>query len=154
MVERIEGVLAEHPFFEGVTQRHLEAILECARSVQFQAGEFIAHEGDPADKFYLLRRGRVALETPTSDRGVLLFETLQEGEVLGWSWVVPPSAWSFDARAVELTLAISVDGPSLRAKFAEDHELGYEVLLRFSQILALRLEAARLQTLDVYGVRV
>ena len=147
-------VLEEHPFFEGLSPRHLEVILGCATPVQFEAGEFIAREGEAADKFYLIRRGRVALEIPTSDRGVIRFETLEPGEVLGWSWVVPPATWSFDACALELTRAIVVDGSCLHAKCAEDHDLGYEVLLRFSQILALRLEAARLQTLDVYGVRV
>ena len=152
-MESIERVLAEHPFFEGLSSRHLDLIRQCAADVRFEAGEFIAHEGEPADKFYLIRRGRVALEVPGTDRGVVMFETLEEGEALGWSWVIPPATWSFDARAIELTRAVAIDGPCLRAKCGEDHDLGYEVLFRFSQILALRLEAARLQTLDVYGVR-
>ena len=153
-MDAVEQVLAGHPFFEGMSRHHLDLIRECAANVEFRGGQFIAREGEPADKFYLIRQGRIALEIPTSDRGAVIFETLQEGEVLGWSWVVPPSTWSFDARALELTRAIAVDGGRLRAGFAGDHDLGYEVLLRFSQILALRLEAARLQTLDVYGVRV
>lgn len=153
-MQTIERVLGEHVFFEGMTRRHLDLILGCAGNVRFEAGQFIAREGEAAEKFYLIRRGRVALEISASDRGIVRFETLEEGEVLGWSWVVTPATWSFDARALELTRAIAIDGPCLRAKCAADHDLGYEVLFRFSQILALRLEAARLQTLDVYGVRV
>jgi CRP-like cAMP-binding protein len=72
--------------------------------------------------------------------------------VLGWSWLFPPYRWHFDARALELTRAIALDGKCLREKCEEDHDLGYELVKRVAQIIMERLQATRLQLLDVYGV--
>jgi CRP-like cAMP-binding protein len=78
---------------------------------------------------------------------------LAAGEVLGWSWLIPPYHWKFDARAIEQTRALALDGKCLRTKCEEDHDLGYELLKRFAQIMEERLQATRLQLLDVYGLR-
>jgi CRP/FNR family transcriptional regulator, cyclic AMP receptor protein len=84
---------------------------------------------------------------------MLTIQTLGVGEVLGWSWLFPPYRWLFDARTIELTRAIALDGKCLRAKCDEDHHLGYEMVKRFAQVIIERLQASRLQLLDVYGVR-
>jgi CRP-like cAMP-binding protein len=119
--------------------------------VRFNAGETIFREGEDADKFYLIRQGKVALETAVPQRGSVIIQTLGEGEVLGWSWLVAPYRWRFDARATELTRAIALDGKCLRGRSEEDHDLGYELMKRAAQIMEQRLQAARLQLLDVYG---
>ena len=77
--------------------------------------------------------------------------TLGEGDILGWSWLMPPYHWQFHARAVEVTRAIALDGKCLRTKCEQNHDLGYELLKRFCHIIERRLEATRLQLLDVYG---
>ena len=81
----------------------------------------------------------------------LMIATLGDGTVVGWSWLFPPYRWSFDARAIEDTRAIAFDGACLRGKCDSDHELGYVLMQRFAQIILDRLQAARLQLLDVYG---
>jgi CRP-like cAMP-binding protein len=93
----------------------------------------------------------VALEIVAPQRGPIIVETLGEGDILGWSWLIPPYNWHFDARAVELTRAIALDGKCLRTKCEADHDLGYELLKRFTNIMEQRLEATRLQLLDIYG---
>lgn len=150
-MEKFETLISEHPFFKGLEPRLLELIVGCSANVRFNAGEFIAHEGDPADKFYLIRHGRVALEVFVPGRGPITIETMHEGDVLGWSWLIPPYHAHFDARALDLTRAVSVDGKCLRTKCDNDPGLGYEVLKRFSQLIVHRLTATRLQLLDLYG---
>ena len=81
----------------------------------------------------------------------MAIQSLKEGEVLGWSWMIPPYKWHFDARAFDLTRAIALDGACLREKCEEDHDLGYELMSRFALIIAQRLEATRLQLMDIYG---
>jgi len=66
---------------------------------------------------------------------------------------VPPYRWRFDAQAVAPTRAIALDGKCLRGKFEADHTLGYELLKRFAPIIGQRVEATRLQLLDLYGTR-
>ena len=144
-------VLAEHPFFSDLEADTLELIARCAANVSFKPGECIFREGDPADQFYIIRFGRVSVEINTPAHGPHPVQSLGAGEVLGWSWLIPPHLWRFDGRALELVRMIALDGKCLRAKCAENHELGYRLLSRFSGVLARRLEATRLQLMDVYG---
>jgi len=149
----LDQVVTEFPFFAGMEPEHLELIAGCAKNVRFQAGERLAREGHPADTFYVVRRGRVALEMFVPPRGPITIETVEPGDTVGWSWLFPPYLWHFDARAVELVRAVAFDGACLRGKLESDPVLGYELLSRFAQLLIERLNATRLQLLDVYGHR-
>jgi CRP-like cAMP-binding protein len=151
-METLERIVAEHPFFAGLEEQYLHLLVGCASNVRFEAGSSILREGEEASQFYLIRQGKIALEISAPPRGRLTVETLGEGDILGWSWLIPPYYWSFSARAVELTRAIALDGKCLRAKCEENHDLGYELLKRFARILERHLEATRLQLLDVYAV--
>ena len=153
-METLERVLAEHPFFKGLKRPYLQLVSEYASRARFNAGEVIFREGERATLFYLIRRGKVAVETFTPNRGPIIIQTVGEGELLGWSWLIEPYRWRFDARAVELTRAIVLDGECLRRRCEEDHEFGYELMKRVATIVEHRLQATRLQLLDVYdGVR-
>ena len=149
-METLERILIEHPFFAGIKEEYMELLVGCASNTRFEAGHFILREGDAADKFYLIRQGKVALEIYAPERGSINIQTLQDGDILGWSWLVPPYRWRFDARAVELTRALALDGKCLREKCEKDHDLGYELLKRFSQVMVDHLTASRLQALNVY----
>ena len=150
-MENLEQILAEHSFLQGLESHYLDLIVGCASNVRFDAGQFIFHEGEEANQFYIIRHGKVALEIFSPERGAIEIDTLEEGDVLGWSWLIPPYHWLFDARAVELTRAIALDGKCLRNKCEEDHDLGYQLLKRFAHIVEQRLQSTRLQLLDVYG---
>lgn len=149
-MENLERIVTEHPFFTGMSAEHLSLLAGCASNVRFDADQFVLREGSEASEFYLIRHGKVALEVYAPDRGALTVQTLGPGEILGWSWLVPPYRWKFDARAVELTRAIALDGRCLREKSESDCRLGYELLKRFSQVMAEHLQNARLQLLNVY----
>ena len=149
-MENLERILAEHSFFAGLEPRYLQLLVGCASNVRFDAGRTIFREGEEANQFFLIRHGRVALDIYAAERGSITIETLDEGDVLGWSWLVPPYHWQFDARAVELTRAIALDGKCLREKSEKDHDLAYELLKRFVLIIEQRLQATRLQLLNVY----
>jgi CRP-like cAMP-binding protein len=111
----------------------------------------IFRQGDPASYFYVIRHGHVAIELPSAHGGAITIQTLSEGDVLGWSWLMEPYRYRFDARAVMLTRVLSFDGVCLRKKCEEDATLGYHLFKRFSGAIAQRLEATRLQLLDLYG---
>jgi CRP/FNR family transcriptional regulator, cyclic AMP receptor protein len=149
-VETLKTLLAEHPFVRGLDNRYLDLMVGCATNVRFHAGEFIFREGGNADQFYLLRHGRAAIEIYAAERGAITVMTVGEGEMVGWSWLFPPYRWMFDARALELTRAIALDGKCLRGKCDEDHELGYELMKRIVQVAEQRLQATRLQLLNLY----
>jgi CRP-like cAMP-binding protein len=150
-MEGLERIIGAHPFFAGLDAEFVTLLCGCARNAVFQADEHLFREGDPADSFYLLRHGSVALEITAPGRGAIAFETLGAGEIVGVSWLVPPYRWTYDARALELVRAIAMDATCLRAKCAADHELGYDLMTRFVPVVVERLHATRMQILDVYG---
>jgi CRP-like cAMP-binding protein len=150
-METLEPVLAEHPFLQGIAENHLQLLVGCASNARFEPGQFLCREGEEANQFFIIRHGRVAVEIFAAERGPITVQTLGAGEVLGWSWLIPPYEWHFDARAVELTRVLALDGKCLRTKCEEDHHLGYELLKRFTHIIEQRMQATRLQLLDVYG---
>jgi CRP/FNR family transcriptional regulator, cyclic AMP receptor protein len=149
-VENLARLLKEHPFLRGIQQRHLEFLTGCAANVRYGAGEFVFKEGQESNAAYLLREGRIALEIAVPGRGPAELQTVEAGEVLGWSWLYPPFRWQFDARAVEPVRAFALDGNCLRAKCEADHDLGYELVKRFLYQVHLRLERTRMQLLDIY----
>lgn len=152
-METLEPILVQHPFFQDIDATHQRLLVGCASNVRFAAGADLFREGDAADQFYLIRHGRVALQVFIPGQGRITLETIEAGDVLGWSWLFPPYRWHFDAQALELTRAIAFDGGCLRAKCDDDHHLGYTLMQRFARIMMQRLQATRLQLLDVYGAR-
>jgi len=151
MLDTLQPILAEHPFLSDLSSQHLDLVVGCASNIRFEAGRYLFRVEEEANQFYIIREGKVAVEIRTPDRGSITVQTIGAGEILGWSWLLPPYQWHFDARAVEPTRAIALDGKCLRAKCENDHDLGYELLKRFAQIMEQRLEATRLQLLDIYG---
>lgn len=149
-MKALEPLILQHPSLKDLEPRHLELIAGCSTNAVFEAGRFVFREGEPADKFYLIRQGRVALEISGPGKGPIIVETVEDGEFLGWSWLFPPYRWTFDARAMEKTRAFALDGKCLRGKCEKDHDLGYEMMKLFSQVIIDRLQATRLQLLDLY----
>jgi CRP-like cAMP-binding protein len=152
-METLEKVLSEHPFFDDFPEHHLGLIVGCASNVRFETGQFIFHEGEEANTFYLIRQGKVALQIFSERRGSLTLLTLGEGEILGWSWLFPPHRYKFSARVLEPTRAFAIDGQCLRGKAEHDHDLGYDLLNRFAPVVERALEATRLQLINVYQDR-
>ena len=147
----IDALLAELPAFEGMAAERLELIAGCAAHRVVDGGEYLLREGEQADAFYAIRQGHVALETYVPQRGALTLETLHDGDLVGWSWLIPPYRTVFDARASGRVHTVAFDGRCLRGKCEADHSLGYDLLTRFVAVIVERLQATRLQLLDVDG---
>ncbi|HZR27268.1 MAG TPA: cyclic nucleotide-binding domain-containing protein [Terriglobales bacterium] len=150
-MEDLKSILNTHPFFDGLNPQYFQLIVGCASNVRFEAGNYIFREGDEADIFYLVREGRVALETFAPNQKPMVLQIVGQGEVLGWSWLVPPYRWSNSARAVQPVRAIALDGKCLRSKCESDNKLGYELLKRVVHVIGTRLGTARVNMLDVYS---
>ena len=150
-METLAPLLREHAFFKDLEPKFIEMIVGCSSNQRYKKGSYLFKEGEEANDFFLIREGRVAIEIPLHEGHPIILQTVEEGDILGWSWMLPPYFWHFDARAEEDTRVISLNGRCIRAECERNHTLGYEMLKRFAQIIEKRLEATRLQLLDVYG---
>jgi CRP/FNR family transcriptional regulator, cyclic AMP receptor protein len=143
--------LPEHPFFAGLDAEAMNLMVGCAQNVHFAEGDVLFRTGSPADTFYVIRHGRVTLEVHDPRRQTMVISTLGDGEVAGWSWLVPPFRWMFDARATSSVSAVAFDGACLRGKCEQDPVLGYALMQRVAQVMYERLQDARMRLLDMYG---
>lgn len=150
-MQTLQQELAAHPFFHSLEPDMLQLLAGCGSNMYCAQDQYLFREGDPANTFYVLREGAVALETSGAQHGTLTVETIAAGEVVGWSWLFPPYRWHFSGRAVEPVHAIALDGACLRGKCETDHDFGYAMMKRFASIIVERLQATRLQALDLYA---
>jgi len=145
---RMRSIIAEHPFLRGMSSEHLAILAEDAMPLHFDVDEVIFRKGDPANRFYLIVHGKVQLEAEANHHATLPIQPIGDGDVLGWSWLVPPYLWQFDARALEPTRAIFFYGTPLREECETNHDLGYELLKRMSEVMIKRLQATREELIE------
>lgn len=146
----LTDLFAGHRFLAGLSERHRLALASGARPFSVSPGDYLAREGESARHFYLVQEGHVAIEAHLPGRGVRQIQTVGPGEIVGWSWLVPPHKWQFDCRALDTVKGIVFDGQWLRERCEQDHELGYCLLRQLLGVVASRLAATRLQALDLY----
>ena len=144
-------LLAAQPFFAGVSHDELAGLAAATSSIEVAAGDFLARSGEAADHLYAVVSGRAGIEIAATGREPIVVATVHAGEIVGWSWFVAPFRWRFDVVAMDAVQALAVDAVALRAAFAADHELGYRLAQRLVTVMAARLDATRLQLVDVYG---
>jgi CRP-like cAMP-binding protein len=149
----IEKRLAAHRFLKGMTGHHIELLALCAVPTQFDPGQTIFLEGEPANGFYLLETGKVVLEGKTNDGRQVVIDTVSAGEPLGWSWLFPPYLWHFSARATERCGAICLSGTLLRQHREDDLTLSHELFKRASEVMVRRLQRARGKLISVNEIR-
>ena len=121
-MNNLDERIRRHAFFRDMKSEHLAILIHHAQEMRFETGEVLFLEGEPANKFYLIESGSVALEAHEPADGTMLVQNLEAGEVLGWSWLFPPFVWHFQARALEPTRAIVLDGGHLLTTAERDHE--------------------------------
>jgi CRP-like cAMP-binding protein len=150
-MNRATELFAGFPLLDGLADGHLEHIEAAARPATFAAGERIVEMDHPATACWLLERGRVAVDTPGAAGAPVVIQTLGPGDLLGWSWLVPPHRWHFGAVAVEPVMAIELDAATLRALADAHPDFGYALAVRVLRVMVDRLHATRARLLDLYG---
>jgi CRP/FNR family transcriptional regulator, cyclic AMP receptor protein len=147
MIEVNAAALAAHPFLHGMSADQLGVLAEAARDVSFPARYRLFEDGGNATRFWLIQSGHVSLDLHVPGEGPVVIETIGMGELLGWSWLLPPYKWAFGAVAATAVEAFEFDAPSVRELCVADPGLGYELNQRITRVLAKRLQATRIRLL-------
>lgn len=148
---QIEAQVAAHPFLLGMKQQHIALLADCAMATRFESGQVIFRAGEHANRFYLIENGKVAIEASFNGRPPVTIDVVRSRDLLGWSWIVPPYVWHFDARALEPTTAIFFYGTVLSEYCEKESALGYELFKRMSVVMLRRLQSAREKMLGTLG---
>lgn len=143
--------LGQLSFFSGLSGPQVDSLASCASATRFNAQQRVFKSDTDADKFYIVRDGKVGVEIPAIAGEPLRIQTLGNGGVLGWSWLIPPYRWLFDARALVPSDIIVMDGARLRELCEKDNALGYQLMKRFAVLMAERLNASRIAAIKEYS---
>ena len=146
--QTVEMLIREHPFFVSMRPEQVKFAAEDAEIKEFEAGEILFREGEPANRLFLIESGKVVLETWIPRGGKMAIETLGSGDVAGWSWLIPPFSWRFQARVAEAARIIVLNGARLLVAAEDNPEFGYALMRRVSQVMAHRMEALRRQVFE------
>ncbi|MET8978007.1 cyclic nucleotide-binding domain-containing protein [Streptomyces sp. NPDC004539] len=130
---------------------HRHRLMRFAREVSFEAGTRLFEEGGRADRFWVIRTGRVELDMRVPGRQPAVIENLGHDELVGWSWLLGPHMWHLGAKTTTPVRAYEFDGDAVRSLCADDPELGNSVALWVGGVLAHRLRSARTRLLDLYA---
>jgi CRP/FNR family cyclic AMP-dependent transcriptional regulator len=146
-----ESTLNHLAFTQGLEPEEQRRIAELASLCAWDAGATVFREGDRDSALYLVEVGRVAIEISVPGRGRVTILTVGPGEVFGWSSLFFQRPKTASARTVEPTRALALDAARLRALCDADTRVGYLLTQRILQVVSERLQATRMQLLDIYG---
>jgi CRP/FNR family cyclic AMP-dependent transcriptional regulator len=139
----IRETLGKSRFFSGLDAAALDFLAANAVEKTLDAGQVLFHQGDRADHFFLVTEGHFSLGIPALEGPALELQDLGPGMVVGWSWLLPPNRWTFQARARTKTRILAFDGVAILARCEQDAKFGYELIKRFSALMSERLAFAR-----------
>ncbi len=142
--------IADNPFFAGLAREDIEFLARNAERRRLRRDGVLFRYGDRADRFYVIVSGKISVEVAALEGPPLELQSLDAGAVLGWSWLIPPYTWSFQARADEDAEVLDFDGRAIRAKCESDPRFGYELIKRFSGLMSERLNFAREKMMEAW----
>jgi CRP/FNR family transcriptional regulator, cyclic AMP receptor protein len=116
-----------------------------------EVGTEMTREGQVTDSFSIVLSGRVALRTLVPERGMVTILTVEPGDIVGWSAIVPPHRGTANAVAIEPVRVLELPGERLRSLLRSDHALAASVYPRVLQAVSRRLAATRMQLLDLFA---
>jgi CRP-like cAMP-binding protein len=140
--------------FKDLDAGDLEAVLALGVPKKVMEGEVIFTLGEEAREAYLVRGGCVNLTLPIQVNGSrrdILVEERKEGQLLGWSGLVPPYRFTLQARAAEDTELLALPRSEVESLFSRKPELGYQVASNLARIIGQRLQV--FQTMWVRAVQ-
>ena len=114
-------------------------------------GQILFLQGERADKFYVVRSGRISIQMPAIMGPALEIQAVDEDQVLGWSWLISPYRWNFQTKAEEDSELLQFDGTAILARCEQEPKFGYELLKKFAGLMSVRLNAARQKMMDEWN---
>ena len=149
--QSITEYLSAHEFFSEFSDDVLKFLCECSSTREIKKGQILFLQGEHADKFYVVRSGRISLQMPAIMGPTLEIQAVDEDQVLGWSWLISPYQWNFQTKAEEDVELLQFDGVAILARCEQEPKFGYELLKKFAALMSVGLNAARQKMMDEWS---
>ena len=149
--QSITEYLSAHEFFSEFSDDVLKFLCECSSMREIKKGQILFLQGEHADKFYVVRSGLISIQMPAIMGPTLEIQTVNEDQVLGWSWLISPYQWNFQTKAEDDSELLQFDGAAILAQCEQDPKLGFELVKKFAALMSVGLNAARLKMMDEWN---
>src|SRR5450631_2105784 len=149
--QSITEYLSAHEFFCEFSDDSLKFLCECSSTREIKKGQILFLQGEHADKFYVVRSGRISLQMSAIMGPTLEIQAVDEDQVLGWSWLISPYKWNFQTKAEDDSELLQFDGAAILAQCEQDPKLGFELVKKFAGLMSVRLNAARQKMMDEWN---
>jgi len=143
--------LSAHEFFSEFSDDVLKFLCECSSTREIKKGQILFRQGEHADRFYVVRKGRISLQMPAIMGPTLEIQSVDEGQILGWSWLISPYQWNFQTKAEEDSELLQFDGTAILARCEQEPKFGYELLKKFAALMSVGLNAARQKMMNEWN---
>jgi CRP-like cAMP-binding protein len=131
---------------KGLLEEDAAAVRALGTHVDLAPGAVLFRLGDPAEAAYLIERGRIALTLPMRVAGQaqdVVVEERDEGQMLGWSALIPPHRFTLSATAPLATRVLAIRRSALMEFCAASPRVGYQVALNVAAIVGQRLQVVQ-----------
>ncbi|MCK5830371.1 MAG: cyclic nucleotide-binding domain-containing protein [Methylococcales bacterium] len=149
--QSVSSYLSTHYFFSTLSDDIKYLLCKSANTVDIKNGHVLFRHGEHADKFYIVLSGKISIQIPAIMGPTLDIHTLSSDQVLGWSWLISPYQWHFQAKAEENSTLIEFDGSTILQRCEQEPKFGYELLKRFAALMSERLDASRQKMMDEWN---
>jgi CRP-like cAMP-binding protein len=149
--QSITEYLSAHEFFSEFSDDDLKFLCECSSTREIKKRQILFLQGEHADKFYVVRSGRISIQMPAIMGPTLEIQAVDEDQVLGWSWLISPYQWNFQTKAEEDSELLQFDGAAILARCEQDPKLGFELVKKFAVLMSVGLNAARQKMMNEWN---
>ncbi len=156
-------LLRRYPFFAGFNREQIDDLARVAKEEAVKAGHQFVYEGKRLTNFYLVLEGRVGIIIMVPDREIeqsltrqitnnlitqdVTVSTVGEGEVFGWSAIVPPNLSTANVKALTSCRVLVFNYQELRPIIDQDCCFGHLLTMKVAQIIRDRLRDKRVESL-------
>jgi CRP-like cAMP-binding protein len=128
-----------------------ERLAPAIHLVAYPGGAELQVEGEPMRHLGIVLEGRVALRLRVPERGMATILTVEPGDLVGWSAIVPPHRATDTIVAIGDTELLLIEAEPLRRELAADPTLAAPVYLSLLEAMERRLTGTRMQLLDLFA---
>ncbi len=101
--------------------------------------EYVFKENEPADNFYMIKRGRVVLEHSVVHKVAVTVGAVLPGDSFGWSSIINDENYTINAVCTEPSEIYSVNGQEIISILDSDHTMGYQMMKKIMDVIRRRL---------------
>ena len=132
-----------------LTDDMIAAMVPHIEQTRYEENEIIFKEFEPADNFYMLKRGKVVLELQVSEKAAVSIGAVKPGFSFGWSAILENAIYTTNAVCAETTEVLAINSEALKRLLENNYEMGYRFTQRLLVIMKKRLDIRSEQLLRV-----